>query len=253
MPRATQSVSSFSKTKHLMSLVSDVCGEWLNSPPKPRTISAVRGHLRAPPKGDYVGFESSLERDFLVACRTEHRITTVHAQQLVIRFTDVRTGKRRRYTPDFVVTAAPEAELSWRRAVIEVKAWSDLFRSRWERRAAYAAAKLWCSDQEDTHFRIVTDRQLSGAWMENARLLSGHIDMPVSLEMLEHCRTLLQARPHWILSDILACARQEGLNPSSVLPVVYRMVAHGELWFDRNHRVERGTLITVGTPWGLRT
>jgi hypothetical protein len=246
-------VSSFRKAKHLKTLVSRVDAEWLSVAPAPRQISAVRGHLRAPPAGDYVGFESALERDFLIACRTEHRIGTVHAQQLVIRFTDRRTGKRRRYTPDFVITSAPGADLRWQKAVIEVKAWSDLVRSRWERRAAYAAARLWCLEQEGVHFRIVTDRQLTGPWMQNARLLSGHIDMPVSIELLERCRSLLRVRPHWIVSELLACAQQEGLNPSSVLPVIYRMVAHGELWFDRTHRVELGTLVTVGIPWGLRT
>lgn len=253
MPGNEQLMSSFCKTNHLKSLVSEVSGEWLAVAPQPRKISAVRGHLRAPPTGGLVGFESILERDFLVVCRTEPRIAAVHAQQLVIKFIDDQTGKRRRYTPDFVIASAPGTDLPWRRAVIEVKAWSDLVRSRWERRAAYAAAKLWCSKQDGIHFRIVTDRQMSGAWMENARLLSGHIDMPISVELLEHCRALLQARPYWIVSEILASARQEGLNPSLVLPVVYRMVAQGELWFDRTHRVELGTLVTVGTPWGLQT
>ncbi len=176
MSIAQQSMSSVRKTQQAMSVVAEVSGEWVAQPPAPRPISAVRGRMRVPADGPLVAYESALERDFLMFCRTDHRVRSVQAQQLRLHYTERRTGKRRRYTPDFVVRlhSAPEAApLCW---VIEVKRREDMFRGRPAIRGAYAAARVWASQQQAARFTLVTNQAMSGYWLENTRLLSGALD-----------------------------------------------------------------------------
>lgn len=251
MTTGKKPTSSERQRTHLTSRVGEVGAAWRDPLPAGKAVSAVRGKMRVPVDGPLVNFESALEKDFLTLCRADRRIAEVHAQRLVLHFTDLRTGKRRRYTPDFVVVPEESAGMSWKRAVVEVKAWRDLVRSRQSRRPGYAAARLWCLDQERTIFRMVTDRQMSGPWMINARMISAYIDAPISLDALELCRELVKGRVEWRVAEIVSAARERGFNPNSIMPVIHRMLAHGELWFDRGQVLDMRTWVTVGTPWRL--
>ena len=251
MSKGKKSASSDRRRLLLSSQVGDVRAEWRDPLPAGKTVSAVRRKMRVPVDGPLVNFESSIEKDFLTLCRADRRIGEVHAQRLVLHFTDLRTGKRRRYTPDFVVVPEESVGMSWKRAVVEVKTWRDLLRSRQSRGPGYAAARLWCLDEEGTIFRVVTDRQMSGPWMTNARMISAYVDAPVSLDALELCRELVKSRVEWRVEEIVSAARERGFNPHSIMPVIHRMLAHGELWFDRGHVLDMRTWVTVGTPWRL--
>ena len=240
-----QKASPVRNRRQLTSLVSEVASRWTDEPLPPRPLSAVRGSISVPPRGPLVSFESSIERDFLMFCRTSHRVTAVYAQRLVIDFQDVKRGAARRYTPDFVVEVDAAAGLSWRRAVVEVKTQRDLWRSRRMMRAPYAAARTWAAGQEGTIFRVVTDRMMSGEWLASTRLLSGHLDKPFDVQFEQDCVAFLQQRDSYRISEILALAQQRGLNPQALLPALYRMVARGQLSLDRGQPIGPQTWVTV--------
>lgn len=248
MSPAQQPTRVLRKAQQAMSLVSDVVAEWVTEAPAPRPISAVRGRIRAPASGPLVAYESATERDFLMFCRTDHRVVQVQAQQLRLHYTERSTGKRRRYTPDFVVDARSGAE-STARWVVEVKRRADLFRARRAIRLACAAAQLWSSRQSNTRFAVITDRAMSGYWLENTRLLSGALDELLEVEVEAAARAVLLSRPAYRISVGLAAARQRGLNPERVLPTLYRMVARGELYLDRGQPITPHSWVTaVETP-----
>lgn len=192
-----------------------------------------------------VSYESALERDFLLFCRTDHRVAAVQAQQLLIRYTDLRRKVRRQYTPDFLVELDAVAAVPWLRAVVEVKTRRDFWRSRKLMRAPYAAAQLWASREGQTIFRIVTDELMAGEWLINTRLLSGSLDKPFDVEFERGCAALLSAPDTYQIGGALKLAQQRGLNPDRVLPVLYRMVVRGELSIDRGQPIGSGTWVTV--------
>lgn len=103
MTKGKKPTSSERQRTLLTSRVAEVRAEWRDPFPAGKAVSAVRGKMRVPVDGPLVNFESAIEKDFLTLCRADRRIAEVHAQRLVLHFTDLRTGKRRRYTPDFVV------------------------------------------------------------------------------------------------------------------------------------------------------
>lgn len=242
----TKSTSSVCKQAKWASLVSDVTAEWLEAPRQPRAISAVRGAIAVPPSGPHVPFESSLERDFLAFCRTDPAVARVRGQQMVLHFSELKTGKHRRYTPDFVVDLAEESVAPYRQVVVETKRWVDLVRSRAQMQAPLAAARLWASRQNDVAFEVVTDRRMAiGHWLANARLLSGQIDKPFDAEFEAECGGFLRSRGEFRISEILLAAQQRRLNPEAVLAVLHRMVVRGELYLDRGFAIGPQTWVSV--------
>ena len=246
MSLGTKFASPLSKWNKWASLVSDVSAEWLETPPPPRAVSATRGAIAVPPGGPHVAFESSIERDFLAFCRTDHRVRRVMAQQLVLHFYDVRRGVRRRYTPDFVIEMGEDAGVGWRSAVVEVKRRTDLMRARAQLQAPLAAARLWAEQRQGIIFTVVTDRAMaSGHWLANARLLSGQIDRPYDAQFEEECASFIRQRGEFRISEILARAQQRALNPQAVLAVLHRMVVRGELYVDRGFAIGPQTWVSV--------
>lgn len=75
-----QKASPVRNRRQLTSLVSEVASRWTDEPLPPRPLSAVRGSISVPPRGPLVSFESSIERDFLMFCRTSHRVTAVYGR-----------------------------------------------------------------------------------------------------------------------------------------------------------------------------
>lgn len=246
MSLGTKSASPIGKRGKWASLVSDVSAEWLETAPPPRAISATRGTISVPPGGPCIAFESSLERDFLAFCRTDHRVARVRAQQLVLHFYDRKRRVRRRYTPDFVVEMAEGVDVGWSRAVIEVKRRFDLIRARDQLQAPLAAVRLWADQQPGVVFKVVTDQAMAGGhWLANARLMSGQIDKPHDAQFEQECAAFLIRQSEFRISEILALAQQRGLNPDAVLAVLYRMVARGELYLDRGAAIRPQTWVSV--------
>ena len=164
----------------------------------------------------------------------------------MLHFYDLKRGVRRRYTPDFVVETAEDAEVGWRCAVIEVKRRSDLMRARAQLQAPLAAARLWAEQQAGVIFKVVTDQAMAGGnWLANARLLSGQIDKPYDAQLEQECAAFLRQRDEFRVSEILALAQQRRLNPHAVLAVLHRMVARGELYLDRGFAIGPQTWVSV--------
>jgi hypothetical protein len=192
----------------------------------------VRGRIVVPPGGESVSFESSFERDFLLLCRIEPRVTQVQAQPFHLHFKDVRTGKARRYTPDFLVTTVGPWGVLLR--LVEIKRWRDMVRQRQRLRAPFAAARVWAHDN-GAEFRLVTDRALAGPWLDNARLLSSFLDAPVSAVDEIDIARLLKAQRSGKLRDVVGAISDQGIDEDLVLQILYKLIAQRDAWVDLAH------------------
>ncbi|MFZ5721550.1 MAG: Tn7 transposase TnsA N-terminal domain-containing protein [Pseudomonadota bacterium] len=247
MSPAQQPASLDRKTQQAMRLVSDVREDWLSTAPTPRALSATRGTLRVPFDGAPVGFESSFERDFLVSCRIEPRIRKVRAQQLQIRYLDHARMTERRYTPDFVVDLQASADVPFTRVVVEVKRLEDLWRSRRDMRAAYAAARVWAWKQPATIFKVVTDLQMNSGWLTNAQLLSPYLDRPHDADLIELIRTKMRSLESARIRELVASVTGRGFSSHRTLAAIYRMMALGELQCDRGLPISSMTWVTFAS------
>lgn len=83
--------------------------------------------------------ESALERDFVTFTSFVQPSAIIHSQPITIVFED--GGRRRRYTPDFLVQHSGGAEL------VEVKYEHDLKTQQSTLAPAFRAAELWAQER----------------------------------------------------------------------------------------------------------
>jgi hypothetical protein len=114
--------------------------------------------------GKAIGFESSLERDFVLMTRFLHPTARLDEQPVRIEFQD-QAGDARSYVPDFLVTYEDSpADL------VEVKPAEDLARNRAQYRAKFAAARAY-ANARGWQFRVVTEIDIRGPEIKAYRFL----------------------------------------------------------------------------------
>lgn len=119
--------------------------------------------------GNSIGFESSLERDFVLMTRFLHPTAKVEEQPIRIEFQD-QAGNARSYVPDFLVTFDDRpADL------VEVKPAEDLARNGTEYRGKFAAAGAY-ANARGWQFRVMTEADIRGAEIKAYRFLLPYRD-----------------------------------------------------------------------------
>lgn len=158
--------------------------------------------------------ESTLERDFVALTAFFDEGAEITAQPVTIRFE--HEGKTRRYTPDFLVRSRGGAA-----TLVEIKYRRDL-RAQWARlRPAFAAARRWAI-ANGAVFRIVTERGIRGPRLGAAKRL-----LPLRTAPLDAALNELPA------------------SRETVLAVVWRLIARGQLVVDLSAPIGRDTRVAA--------
>ncbi len=100
-----------------------------------------------------VQFESSLERDFIYLLEFNSNVKFYLEQPLEIKFEDLE-GKKRKYTPDFIVEY-----FDGKIELIEIKYKSVLISKRDELEVKFDAAKKFCKKNK-FEFKVITDEYI---------------------------------------------------------------------------------------------
>lgn len=212
-------------------------------------FGSIRGsiYLRS---GQAVLFESLLERRFLDVCRIEPRVVAVDSQPftLVYRGAD---GRRRAYTPDFLVRLGPGEAFAFSSSatgldlLVEVKPRRVLRKSYLDLRSRFAAARVWVHQAPARAFLIITDDALNGAIHQNTLLLSPYLlarDEPAKRET-----ALAFLRQHGAVSvgHLIEHGGPTDEDQWAMQRAIFRMMLYGEI------RVSLTTLITKSTVVSL--
>lgn len=194
----------------------------------------------APVAGRQVAFESALERDFLALLAFDPLITDVHGQPVRIEFTDPLTGRARHYTPDVLASYDPAA--GWPGQVLyEVKYRADL-RVEWARlKPAFLAARRHAREQ-GMRFSVVTEAQIRGPRLDNARFLAGHIDRRRDEAVEERLLRLLAASGETTPQSLLASAFPDQGGRGAAIGQLWRLVA------TRHIQADLSWPLTMATP-----
>jgi len=182
------------------------------------TGRAMVGQLSVP-------FESALERDLLVILDFDTSVRRVRSQPLRVDWLDA-LGRRRRYTPDFLVehhAAAP--------ALIEVKYRADFWAEWPAAKPRYRAARRHARES-GMLFSILTEVEIRGSYLDNVVFLRGYRGRPAHEaheETLVHALAALgEATPQALL---LAAYASEG-NRMHALAPLWRLVATRQVCAD---------------------
>ncbi|TWB36918.1 TnsA endonuclease N-terminal domain-containing protein [Nitrospirillum pindoramense] len=110
-----------------------------------------------------VRYESKLERDLLILLESRPGVLEITEQPFTLEFVD-STGRKKTYTPDFLVRYADKT------SIYEVK-FKDELKKNWDRyREPYFYARSWAK-QNGMRFRIMTEKAIRTLRTENFRVL----------------------------------------------------------------------------------
>lgn len=209
------------------------------------TIS-FRGVVVSRKPGLEVEFESTLERDFAFLLEYNKHVSEYEAQPLKIVYHD-KDGKKRRYTPDFLVKYSEDFEVSkgLKPTLYEVKYRDDLRENFAQYKPKFRAAIDYCK-KVGWEFRIVTERSIRTGRLSNARLLLRYRYMYHPSDLVAKVQREMNLRkvttPVKLLSEISQGKTEYGIN----VAILWNLIATGAIEFDQSAKLTMSTEIWVG-------
>jgi hypothetical protein len=181
-----------------------------------------------------VEHESALERDFVTLASFLDAGASFTSQPVTLRFRD---GQRfRRYTPDYLVRlSAGQVEL------VEVKYQADLDANQERLRAGFAEARTWAAEH-GACFRVVTEREIRGPVLQNAKRLLPLRRAPLDPQMTVRVLTAVSAQPDATFRSVVDSLPQD---QAVMLATVWRLIARGALRVDFHAPITYETRITL--------
>jgi hypothetical protein len=178
-----------------------------------------------------VAHESALERDFVTLTSFVDSTALISSQPVTISFYD--GALRRRYTPDFLVSrlGISCSEL------VEVKYQADLRADEARLRGAFDAARSWAAERYRS-FRIVTEREIRGPLLNNAKRLLPLRNAPLDRRMTLLAFTAARSLEKPTFGTLLATLPDR----QHALATLWRLIARGAL------RVDLAAPIVLDTP-----
>lgn len=143
------------------------------------TYGSVSGRFSF--RGDKtVCFESKLEKDFLTYMEFDDAVLDVEEQPFTLEYSDA-SGKRRSYTPDFLVTwktagCGANPRIEWPPMVVEVKPREKLRKHWGEYRERFKAMTRHCV-REGMTFRIFDESRIHDLFFKNVKILQRYRKM----------------------------------------------------------------------------
>lgn len=209
------------------------------------TIS-FRGVVVSRKPGLEVEFESTLERDFAFLLEYNKHVSEYEAQPLKIEFRD-NEGKKRRYTPDFLVKYSKDFEISkqLKPTLYEVKYRDDLRENFQKYKPKFRAAIAYCKKM-GWEFRLITERSIRTERLSNARFLLRYRYMYYPSNLVAKVQLEMAARkittPAKLLSEISQGQKEYGIN----VAILWNLIATGAVEFDQSTKLTMSTEIWVG-------
>lgn len=171
-------------------------------------------------EGGMASFESSLERDWLLALDFDHRVSTIQVQPFSLRYQ--HQGVMRRYTPDVRADFADSAGTTT--VVYEVKPWEELHANWTMYRPRFKAAVHHCRSQ-GWRFKVMTERQIRTTLLDNAKFLRRYRGLSeqasVEQQLLYTLRALGKTNPQ----ALLAAAYWAEESRMAALPMLWKLIA----------------------------
>lgn len=177
-------------------------------------------------------YESSLERDFYELMTLDPMVDHIEEQPVCIEYRD-ESGKRRRYTPDALVTFKSSSKSITVRPPLlcEVKYREDFKAQFTELRRKFRAACVY-SKERGWRFKVFTDETIRTTTFANMHFLAGYrdrspieVDMNLLLECLSQVKSTTPAA-------LLAMITNDDWKKAGLIPVLWWLIANFRVHTD---------------------
>lgn len=172
-----------------------------------------------------IGFESSLERDFVTLMLFDPSVASVTEQPVRILYRDA-TCKDRHYTPDYLVHRLDQPS-----TLIEVKPSRFLtedLEPKFRAGRSYAGQRGWT-------FQVWTEKEIRTPRLENARFLLPYRSQPVSQDYTDAVSKTMADGVKQTVADVIDELNARGLDRGEALAALWHMISDGTVRADLDH------------------
>lgn len=190
--------------------------------------SAIRGLLNSDKSEKQISVESALEADFVSILEFDINVENYVEQPVTITY-DL-DGKKRKYTPDFLVRYLDETTPS---ALVEIKYRKDIrenwtiLKPKFKAAKKYALSRGWI-------FKIYTEDEIRGVYLENVKFLLYYKNNPLLPNegykkiFLKLLSSLKETTPE----EILQLAFNDKAKQAELIPTMWYLVSTGFVGAD---------------------
>lgn len=175
-----------------------------------------------------IGFESSLERDYVTLTLFDPSVISVTEQPVRIQYRD-EAGKDRRYTPDYLVHRSDRAS-----ALIEVKPsrfLTEELKPKFQAGSIYAGRRGWT-------FEVWTEKEIRTPRLENARFLLPYRSQPVPQAFTDAVSKALTDGVKRTVADVINELSSGVLDRGEALSALWHLVSEGTVRADLDRALE---------------
>jgi len=183
-----------------------------------------------------VGFESSLERDFILLKDFDEAVLNIEEQPITLEY--VSNEKVCKYTPDFLVTYTDKkAEL------VEIKYSDDLKTEKLKHPNKFAAAESFAANN-GWAFSFYTEHEIHSNRLKNITFLRQFIGNGSHYPYSEIVKSIVtKSRSPLRVCDILELAFRDKYQQAQLLSTVWHLIANREVHADLDTPITNETLV----------
>jgi hypothetical protein len=209
----------------------------------PKNHLFVTGAFSSRKNAEMRGFESPLEKEYMLLLEFDNSVASFEEQPLTIPIPGVARG----YTPDFVVHyhAAHITQEQQRSKLVEVKSSDDLRRNA-EKYAKKFELATGFANERGWDFAIVTEKNIRTPRLENLKFLREYRNILPLPEQRHRITEIVGGRNVGIrVEELLNQLGTEEYERLSLLPTIWHMVVVGELNVDLDSPLRNDALLSV--------
>jgi hypothetical protein len=210
----------------------------------PKNYLCVTGSFASRKNRRMLGFESLLERDFMILLEFDEDVEGFEEQPVRIAVTG-RERRRVSYVPDILIHYRETGARPRKPLLAEVKARRDLEKHKDKYAPKFSAAKSYAKER-DWQFKVVDDSEIRIERLPNLKFLREyHLISPAS-EDIQQVMEGIETAGGWVeLEELLTIKCKDDDDRLNLLPVIWHLVAIGRI------EVDIDTPFTDRTPLAL--
>lgn len=211
----------------------------------PKNYLGVTGSFSSKKNGRALGFESLLERDYMILLEFDPDVESFEEQP--VRIPVVSKGRTLRcYVPDILVHyRARRGSRSRRPVLAEVKKRSDLEKHKEKYAPKFSAARKFAAEQ-GWEFRIIPDNEIRIPRLPNLKFLREYHLIEPEPSVVHRVLAAVQAMgDSSTLQNLLHQMNDSETERLHTIPVIWHLVATGVLQVDLDRPITNETVITL--------
>ncbi|MFC1672744.1 TnsA endonuclease N-terminal domain-containing protein [Pseudomonadota bacterium] len=206
----------------------------------PISHSSVTGRHALGPGKDSVGYESTLERDFVSLMTFDPGVTGIEEQPVRIEYEDSE-GRQRHYTPDYLIERQNKPTL-----LAEIKPTKFITHDlddKFEAAKLFAAKRGWV-------FEVWTEKVIRTPRLQNVRFLLGYRDYPADPGRAARILKQMESDGPMAVEQLLnACWNSDEEERARGLGALWNLVAVGKLQADLDRELTMESILKIpGRP-----